>query len=502
MNLTTRLSLYLSLMLAVVLVGFSVGIYLLADRYLHHQATERLETVLNTISGAIEGGPAGVEWEPANRHVNLNFALLGDAVVWMVATETGELVDGSKRSNTEAFFSNPSVAALLKNSTDESIQQIVGSWEIGRRWFRPDSQLPNHDGGQISSPEHGPVYQALSVTAAVSLAPVNGTLRQLAMSLVALSVGIWLVAFFAGRCVCYRALLPVNRMALAAAEIGPDDLSQRLPPITTVDELGDLNRTFNTLLDRLQIAFEQQQRFTADASHQLRTPLTVILGRIEVALRRERSPQEYRDVLVAAQRKANHLAKMVEALLFLARTDSEARPPQLERLDLALWLPQYLQSWAEHARSNDIAFEFEGPGDFAISAHSTLLAELVNVLLDNASKYSNAGTPIQIRIERIDNEVSLTVEDHGCGIGDDDLSSLFTPFFRSAETRRMGIEGTGLGLSIARRLAAAFGGTLTVISQIGFGSSFTLRLPSLKPIGTSGLHEASQSTQSQPFSMG
>ncbi|MDB5342434.1 MAG: arlS [Schlesneria sp.] len=504
MTLTTRLSLFFSLMLAVVLVGFSVGIYLLADRYLHHQAAERLDTVLNSLSGAIEGGPSGVEWEPANRHVNLDFALHGDPVVWTVANEKGELLDRSKGSNTDGFFANPSVAALLKNSTDENIQQVVDSWEIGRRWFHPESHLPNHDGAaHFGAPDHGSLHAALSVTAAVSLTPVHGTLRQLAMSLIALSAGIWLVAFIGGRFVCRQALLPVNRMAVAAGDIGPHDLSQRLPQVTTADELGDLNRKFNTLLDRLQVGFEQQQRFTADASHQLRTPLTVILGRIEVALRRERSPEEYREVLVAAQRKASHLAKMVEALLFLARTDSEAQTPRPEPLDLMIWLPQYLPAWGEHARSKDIMLEFAGPGPFAISAHPTLLAELVNILLDNACKYSDAGTPIQIRIERIDDAVCLKVEDRGCGIADSDMPSLFAPFFRSAETRHLGIEGTGLGLSIARRLAAAIGGTLTATSQHGLGSCFMLRLPAstLAPANDC-LHEAARSAQSQTLSIG
>ena len=498
MTLTNRLSIFFLSMLAVVLVGFSAGIYVLADRYLHQQAVERLDVVLNTISGAIEAGPGGVEWEPSNRHLNLDFSLLGDPVVWLVADDNGQLIDRSKGSNTEEFLSNPSISAHLKYSSGENANRVVASWETGRRWFHPDTHLPNHaNDSQVGTPDESHLHPALSVTAGVSLSPVNATLRQLAMSLFALSAGIWLTAFFAGRFVCRRALLPVNRMAAAAEEIGATDLSQRLPVITTNDELGGLNRAFNTLLDRLQVAFEQQQRFTGDASHQLRTPLTVILGQIEVALRRERSPQEYRDVLMAAQKKATHLTKMVESLLFLARADSEARPPEREPLNLAIWLPQHLPSWADHARGADISFECSGSDHFSINAHSTLLGELINILLDNACRYSDPGTPIKVRLERSEDAISLSVEDQGCGMNDSDLANLFVPFFRSAEARRLGIEGTGLGLSIAKRLAEGFGGTLKATSRSAHGSCFTIQVPTALPIDTDNC-EPRPSSSAQP----
>lgn len=485
MTLTTRLLVFFLSTLAVVLVGFSVGIFALAHSHLYRQASERLDTVMNTLSGAIESGPSGVEWEPANRHLNLDFSQSTDAVVWRVGGDNNQLLDRSKGTRTDQFLANPVVSARIQDWSGKKARLVIGSWEIGQRRFHPDSQLPNQaEATHVGTPDNGPLYPEISVTAAVSLDSVQATLRQLTLSLIALSLGIWCLAFFVGRFICRRALLPVHRMANAAAEINADDLSQRLPAIATADELGDLNRAFNTLLNRLQIAFERQQKFTADASHQLRTPLTIILGKIDVALRRERSPQEYREVLLSAQKSAEQLAKLVESLLFLARADAEAPLPHRERLDLATWVPEHLANWSEHLRCADIAFQCSEPGPFVIDAHPTLLGELLNILVDNALKYSDPQTPVKVRLQRVDDAITLQVLDYGCGMSVSDVSNLFVPFFRSTEARRLGIPGIGLGLSIAKRLTEALSATLSVVSRPHQGSSFTLQFRPALPMAT------------------
>src|SRR5437763_732045 len=142
-------------------------------------------------------------------------------------------------------------------------------------------------------------------------------------------------AALAGRRLCRRALRPLTGMAAAARAISADDLGRRLPPAGTGDEVDDLGRAFNELLARLQESFERQRRFTGDASHQLRTPLAAMLGQVEVALRRERPPEEYQRVLTLVHKQSAKLREIVEMLLFLSRADAEAKRPQLEALDLA-----------------------------------------------------------------------------------------------------------------------------------------------------------------------
>ena len=465
-------------MLALVLFGFSVALYLLAFNHLHRQAEERLETALNTLSAAVETDQEGVEWEPGARHLNLDFSILGDHVVWLVSDDEGQVLDRSQGGNDDHSFAEMFPAQRLTPPAHGTLKWTGTDWQAAQRWIHPEARTADPVEVSQSHPkDDSRKYPALSIAAGVSLGPVWTTLRQLAISLAGISVGIWVVALIAGRSVCRQALLPVKRMAGAAGEINVTDLAQRLPAITSRDELEDLNRAFNDLLDRLQEAFERQRRFTGDASHQLRTPLTAILGQVEVALRRERPAEEYRQVLATVQQSAGHLARMIESLLFLARADSEARLPALEPIELTTWLPQHLLTWSKHARAVDIRLECSTSKPCTIDAQPELLGELLNILLDNACRYSEPGTPIKVILQTMGESICVKVEDRGWGIADHELANLFVPFCRSEEARRRGIDGVGLGLSIAKRLAMLFECELTVASQAGGGSCFTLRFP-------------------------
>ena len=479
LTLTTRLSVFFLGTLALVLFGFSATLYAFAKVYLHQQSEERLEAALNTLVAAVEVMPDAVEWEPAERH--LSFASsLGNQLEWMISDDEGQVVDRSK---------GPTVGDLLEEASN-SLRTRPGSakrltwegerWQVNQRWIQPSAQAKPPAEVVLPNPHKAEKkYRALAITAGVPLAPVRTTLRFLGMALAGISVVIWFMALFVGKLVCRRALAPVTRMAESAREMNADDLEQRLPSTTSGDELEDLGQSFNNLLSRVQEAFERQRRFTGDASHQLRTPLTAILGQIEVALRRERPADEYRVVLATVHQRAEHLRKIVESLLFLARANAEARPADRERLELKEWLPTYLRSWADHPRFADILVDVASLDSPLVQVHSVLLAELLSILLDNSCKFSQPGTPITIRLTNVRSSVELAVVDQGCGITENDRRHLFTPFFRSPETRRRGIDGLGLGLSIAKRLADTFGGVLSVTSEMDRGSCFSLRLATI-----------------------
>jgi len=477
-------------MLGVVLVGFSAALYAVANRYLHRQTQDRLDAVMNTLLAAAEVGRGGVEWEPKERPLNLDASAFGGQVIWLVANEQGKVLDHSKQSKTVELLSDGTGSSPPDPGSPTSKEWRSGDWRIRREWIRPEIQMiENAERRNANVGQHAPKFTALSITVGASLRPVHAALRQLAMTLTSLTLVIWLAALFLGGILCRRALAPVNRMAVAASEINADDFASRLPSIVTSDELGRLNRAFNGLLDRLQESFERQQRFTGDASHQLRTPLTAILGQVEVALRRERPAEEYRRVLTTVHQRAGHLHRIVESLLFLARASRDASLPDTEPICLTSWLPQRLEAWSDHPRGKDIVFTGDGADRCIVQANPALLGELIDVLIDNACKFSESGAPINIRLRGEDDAICIEVKDRGCGIADADLPRLFTPFFRSEQTRRLGIEGAGLGLSIAQRLAEIFGGILTATSHVGLGSCFTLRLP-LVQSSTSERHPA------------
>lgn len=489
MTLTTRLTLFFLLTQALVLIGFSTALYLLADNYLNQQVEERLRTVLHTIGGAIEADSDGVEWEPRNPEHSTEFSFFEDHAVWFVVDSQGQMVARSRGSKSDHFATEMSSVFDRQPSQTGDAHWKAGSWSIGQSWIhshRESSNYPKQP--EVASDVDELKYGSLTITAGVSLIPLRTTMQRLTYLLVGLSVFIWCVSFFASRAVCRRALLPVQRIAIAAEGIRATDMSQRLSPLTTDDELDRLTRAFNSMLDRLQEAFERQRRFTGEASHQLRTPLTAILGQIEVVLRRERPDSEYRQVLKTVHRRATHLNQMVESLLFLARADAEAQRPLLEQVTLNTWLPQLMDTWREHPRFKDISVCDANQDSYVVLAQPELLAEIVNILLDNAFKFSETGASVTVTINHIAGQIYLRVEDQGCGIKDEDLANLFQPFFRSSEARIRGLDGVGLGLSIAKRLSEILGGDLSVESHLSQGSCFTLRLP--KSVATSGIEQS------------
>lgn len=472
MRLSTRLSLFFLGALALVLLGFSAALYAMASSYLHRQVDERLEAILNTLVAAAEVGPHGVEWEPQERTLAFGRRTLEGPFSWQVLGEHGERLDGPSPGGLDLTLAGSG------GETSRSPRSVVDprgrTWRAMRRVLTParDAKESPLDRAEIPV-----LHSSLTLDAAISLEGVQGTLRSLALVLISLSVGLWIMALIFGRRLSRRALRPVTRMADAARAIGGDEVEQRLPVPRTDDELEELGQSINGLLDRLQESFERQRRFTGDASHQLRTPLTAILGQVELALRQDRDVEEYKRVLGIVRRKTRHLRQIVESLLFLARADNETLAPLLERIDLVPWLSAHLRSWQETGRGCDLRLEFETTVPMPVRVQPALLAELVNNLLDNAARYSEPGTPIRVNLARDEASVSLTVEDHGIGIAADEIALLFEPFYRSAAARRRGAPGLGLGLAVAERLARSFAGAIEVSSQVGAGSRFTLRLP-------------------------
>ncbi len=321
MRLSTRLSLFFLSALAVVLLGFSAALYGMASVYLHRQVDERLEAIVNTLVAAAEVGPRGVEWEPQERTLSFGRRTLEGTFVWQVLDERGEQIDGASPGEL------PLALGGSRDEASKSPHSVVGprgmTWRAMRRILTPAGDARQSPGDETESPR---LHSALVLNAAVSLEGVQGTLRNLALVLVSLSAGLWIMALFFGRWLSRHALRPVTRMAEAAHAIGGEEIDQRLPVPRTDDELEELGQSINALLDRLQESFERQRRFTGDASHQLRTPLTAILGQVELALRQNRDVDEYKRVLGIVQRKTKHLRQIVESLLFLREPTTRRWP--------------------------------------------------------------------------------------------------------------------------------------------------------------------------------
>lgn len=243
----------------------------------------------------------------------------------------------------------------------------------------------------------------------------------------------------------------------------------------TGDELEDLGRAFNGLLDQVFDAYERQRQFAGDAAHQLRTPLTVLQGQIEVLLRRPRSVNEYATTLELLRGQVDEFREIVEALLFLAQPDDKMAGTNGLPINLGDWILEYQNKWRANPRWNDLTFHSDP--DVCCRAQPELLKQLLDSLIGNSLKYSAAGSPITVQIRGADNSVIIEVIDQGQGIAADDLRLIYQPFYRTVAARQSGVAGTGLGLSIVSRIVAVLGGRIDCQSIVNHGSRFSAYLP-------------------------
>jgi len=278
-----------------------------------------------------------------------------------------------------------------------------------------------------------------------------------------------------------RSLSPVVEMGTQAGRIGADNLHQRLQVTNARDELGHLAQSFNSLLDRLDQSFEQQRRFMADASHELRTPVAILCGEADVALSQEsRSPEEYRESLDILRSEAERLKHIVEDLFTLARADAGQYPLTMSDFYLDELVMECSRSVRTLAAAKQITIRCDSSKEMPIHADEALLRRMIVNLLDNAIKYTPPGGNVFVTWDVRESQYQITVSDTGQGVPSELQSRIFERFFRVDKARSRSENdggGAGLGLSISRWIVQAHAGQLELTRSDTSGSTFTVLLP-------------------------
>jgi signal transduction histidine kinase len=283
------------------------------------------------------------------------------------------------------------------------------------------------------------------------------------------------VAIFGGWFVAGRALAPIKRITNAARAMSAGDLGARIAVERTESELEQVASTLNDAFDRLRLAVEQERRFTADASHELRTPISVMRAEAEWALSRDRSVQQYKDALIVCRRATLRMQDTVERLLALVRGEAGSRfdpaPVAMRSLidDAVAWLAPVAQE--RGVRVSVTAAPFTVMGD------AEQLREALNNVVANGILYNKAGGSVTIAARESGGMARIEVVDTGIGIPPESVPHVFDRFFRVDKARSREIGGSGLGLSIARTIVTTHGGDITCTSEPGVGSVFVISLP-------------------------
>jgi len=296
-------------------------------------------------------------------------------------------------------------------------------------------------------------------------------LRVLLLSLIPVVIAI---SCLGGAWLSRRALRPVDEITTAARTIGIENLASRLPAPGTGDELERLTETWNATLARLESAVAVLWSFAGDASHELRTPVAVIRTSAELALRREREPEAYRESLREIAAESERMTQLVEDLLFLARRDARGAGMPMGPIDLRDVLNAAARELHGLADAREIRIRVASGTDAAtIAGNAAALRRLFLALLDNALKYSAGGTEVNLSVSGKDGRVVGIVRDQGIGIAAEDIPHIFQRFYRASKSRSDG--GHGLGLSLAQSIAAAHDAVIEVTSEPGRGSVFQVR---------------------------
>jgi two-component system, OmpR family, sensor kinase len=490
-----RLQLWYGLILVLVLTGFGFTAYQLERGRLLGRIDGELRRRVEILAGALRrppphgpeangphfdrpppgqflgGGPPG-----QNPHSPREFHL---------PPEAAHLFDGSDPNNFYFFIQRDGEELARSANVPPNPNVII---DTKRGFERINNLAPQFPGGPAEFPRPAKVVDLdnYRVTADVlpsgemiwvgcSIAPELKELHRTALKLTGIGGVILFFGLAGGWWIVSRSLRPIVAISSAAVKISAGDLSQRINVAEAESELGQLATVLNSTFARLESAFAQQKQFAADAAHELRTPVSVMLTQTQTALNRERDTEAYKQTIEACQRAAQRMRKLIESLLALARFD--AGQEVLERLsfDVSKAIAECTELVRPMAAECGVKIISDLPL-MEITGDAGRLAQVITNLLTNAIQYNHPEGEVRVTLESRNGLAMLTVTDTGQGIAPADLPLVFGRFFR-ADQSRTGAGNAGLGLAISKAIVEAHGGTIEVTSEQNIGTTFTVRLP-------------------------
>lgn len=461
-----RLTLWYVGLLALLLVAFSVGVYVLLARALYARVDVGLRSVVDITTKSLTND-----------------------------IEEGQTVRGSAQSTVAELF-NPQQALavydeagtlLARNNSDEDFHADLPAPDS-----IPDDEvdlytvLEKDDDDdylrvavrRVSIPSTNTRYLILVSQPLEAIAEELESFRNILYYTIPVAL---LLSGLGGLFLARKSLAPVVGMAERARQIGAQNLDQQLPVANSRDELGQLATTFNELLARLNAAFTQQRQFMADASHELRTPLSVLHTAAGVTLKRpHREEEEYREAIQMMDEQTQRLARIVKDLFILARADAGRYPLRKGTFYLNDLLEEVARAGSMLASDKHVTVEVAGSPEATFDGDEGLLRQMILNLVDNAIKYSPPGGIVRLSLKRQQEEYLITISDTGAGIPAEAQPHIFERFYRADKARTRSednVGGTGLGLAIASWIAQAHDGSLELSHSDGNGTTFVAKLP-------------------------
>lgn len=442
-----RVTLYYSVVLILITLIVFSAFLLTASRQVNVVSRD---TVMKVVQSSFED----VDYENQVLEIDNDFDIYHKGVTLLVYSETGQLIKGSVPSEFPGY--TPLSAGTYQEIEDEDdtwlVYDLFNSYDNGQGiWIRGIYDMDN--------------------TMRTLYAVRGGMFILLPILLLA--------AIIAGRRITKRAFEPVSEITRAANSINNgSDLSKRLPQGETKDELYELSQTLNDMIERLENAFLAEKEFSSDVSHELKTPISVILTECEYTLQQNCSVAEYKESLESIQKQCKRTMSLIQQLLQISRTINRGEAIEQETFDLSILCESIVSELSLMADEKGVTLQSAIAPEISVYADETLLMRMMINLITNGIKYRSPDKEsfVKLTLTRGENIV-ITVEDNGIGIKKEDLPNIFNRFYKVDKARTAEDGSFGLGLSMVKWIAETHGGSVSAESEFGQGSKFTVVLP-------------------------
>ncbi|MCS7281317.1 MAG: ATP-binding protein [Desulfobacterota bacterium] len=455
-----KLALWYGSILGLVLIAFSVWVYVYYKTSLEQSIDRKLKSIADVLSSSIVDTSAPTIFGNFESYLENIFGRKPKGKVIQILDASGKI--GAQMSDLET-----QTLPISYKSLEKALSGIATYETIGEKGSRLRIiTLPIIENGKVVS----------IVQVGTSLEDYYESLSKLIV-VMAISIPSALIfTLIGGYFLAKKSLRPVDQIRKAAIKISSSNLDEKIDVGGRRDELGKLAETFNEMIERLRDSFQRINQFSLDVSHELKTPLAIMKGETEVALRKERDKEEYQRILRSNLEEIDRMTKIIDDLLFLSKAETNNLPLVKEPVALHDLITDVCLDMKSYAEEKGVNLEIGYLEDVSILGDELKLRRMLVNIIDNGIKYTNPGGKVEVTSYVENGYARIDVKDTGIGISETDIKYIFDRFYRADKSRRRE-SGTGLGLSISKWIAEAHNGMIEVKSTPRLGSTFSVRLP-------------------------
>ncbi|MGD9577990.1 MAG: sensor histidine kinase [Syntrophorhabdus sp.] len=455
-----RLTIWYGFVLSLILITFASGIFIYFKNSLQESIDAKIRSIGEVLSSSMTDAHNTSVFGNFERYLENVLGKKPKGKFIQIMDSSGRI--GAKMSDIEGEALPTSFSALERAMQGEIVYETIERTKPRLRMIT----IPIMENKKVTS----------VVQVGTSLEDFDETIKKLLLIMIISIPSSICVTIVVGYFMAKKALKPVDQIRRAAIKISSSNLDERIDIGGRKDELGRLAETFNAMIGRLKDAFQRINQFSIDVSHELKTPLTILKGETEVALRKEREKHDYQILLMSNLEEIDRMSCIIDDLLLLSKADMKEIKLNVEEVALRDLIMDVCMDMKVVADKKNVELEASELEDIRLKGDELKLRRMLLNIVENGIKYSQVGGKVSVSSCQNNGYVKIDVKDNGIGISEEDIKYIFDRFYRADRSRKRE-SGSGLGLSISRWIAEAHQGSIEVISQPAQGSMFTIKLP-------------------------